>query len=234
MPEVPVPRIVYEDEQIVVVVKPAGVLSQPDETGDAAVADRVAEMLGDASSFLAPVHRLDRPVSGLLLLARDAESARSLSESFRERQVQKRYLAVVEGEWEGGGLLRDYLVRSGRDARVVAGDDAGSDAKEARLQYRVLASGDGTALVDAHLKTGRRHQVRVQMASAKHPIVGDKRYGASTGFEGRSIALHAYRLQFRHPARPELMDFAARPPETWRAHHRAAWIRLIEPLTDRD
>jgi 23S rRNA pseudouridine1911/1915/1917 synthase len=148
---------------------------------------------------LRPVHRLDRPVGGVLLFARDDEALRNLNEAFAQRRVRKRYRAIVEGRWEGPGVLEHWLVHDAkaRRARVVPPGRKG--AFPARLRVQVLATGDRYTLLEVAPEEGRFHQIRAQLAAAGHPIKGDVKYGARRGEADRSIALHAWRLELEHP-----------------------------------
>jgi 23S rRNA pseudouridine1911/1915/1917 synthase len=200
-------KILYEDNQLIVAVKPAGVLSQSDGGQDP---DMLAEIKayvkekhnkpGDV--FIGLVHRLDQNVGGVMVFARTSKAAARLSEAIREHEFAKRYYAVVEGGIPPGttGTLVDRLSKdeTTRTAMVVAGE-AG---REAVLDYRSLAvirkDGRARTLVDVTLKSGRFHQIRAQFANAGHPLVGDTKYGAAPA--GRNvIGLHAVELAFEHP-----------------------------------
>ncbi|MFN3597931.1 MAG: RluA family pseudouridine synthase [Rubricoccaceae bacterium] len=224
-PGVPAPPfgIVHLDNHLLVVVKPAGLLAQADRTGDpdlvsAAKAYLKARFARPGDVFVGLVHRLDRPVSGLVVLARTSKAAARLSAQFRARRPAKRYLALVEGRLAGEGAREDWLRKAeGRVARVAAGTPG---ARLARLRWRALATDGRRSLVDVDLLTGRAHQVRVQLAALGTPIAGDFRHGARTPFDGRNLALHAYALAFEHPVAgpdgPRRVAFAAPPPPTWR------------------
>ena len=207
--------IAYSDEHILVIEKPPGLLSQGDATGDPDVVSLMRERLrragGGKVPFVGLVHRLDRPASGLMVLARSSEAAAHLSEQFRARHVEKRYLVLVEGKLEGAGILSDSLAKTGRTVRVVSDDDA--EGKEATLQWRSLASNDHISLLEVMLKTGRTHQIRVQIAHAGYPILGDRRYGPGKGYAPGAIALHAYSLRISHPVRRRFMTWRAEPPK---------------------
>ena len=220
LPEPPF-GVLHVDNHLLVVDKPAGMLAQEDATGDAdlvtlAKAYLKARFERPGNVFVGLVHRLDRPASGVVVLARTSKAAARLSAQFagRDQGLDKRYLAVVEGRLEGGGALVDWLVKGERGTvhRVPEGT---TGAKRAALSYEVLAVEGHRTLVGVSLETGRAHQIRVQLAGLGTPVVGDLRYGAKTPLgDGRGIALHAARLAFTHPTRPERVVFAARPP--WR------------------
>ncbi len=220
----------YLDNHLLVVVKPPGLLSQADRTGDDDLLSRGKHYLKErfdkpGDVFLGLVHRLDRPASGVMVLARTSKAAGRLSRAFRERRVEKRYLALVEGRLTGEGERVDHLLKENERVRIV---DAGHPkAKRAVLRWKVLGVEDGLSLVEVGLLTGRPHQVRVQMAALDTPLLGDLRYGAARELDGRNLALHAYRLAFEHPVRREPMDFRAPPPATWEGRFAPQIERLM-------
>jgi tRNA pseudouridine32 synthase/23S rRNA pseudouridine746 synthase/23S rRNA pseudouridine1911/1915/1917 synthase len=226
--------VVYCDDALLVVNKPPGVLAQADYTGDPDVLALGREWLAahrgvPSDVFLGLVHRLDRPASGLMVLARTSDAARRLSQQFRERTVTKRYLALVEGTAVGVGACEDYVQRDGRQMYVASPDDP--EAQRAVLEWQSLAQGGGTSLLQVRLRTGRRHQIRVQLAHRGHPIVGDLRYGAARELDGQHLALHAYHLAVEHPTTAKGMRWMAPVPDAWHdaLHdaHRAAIDRLF-------
>lgn len=217
--------VVHRNEDLLVVHKPAGLLAQADHTGDPDVFSLVKKRLRgerEEAPFLGLVHRLDRPTSGLMVLACSREAARHLSRQFRERHVEKRYLAIVEGTCDDFGRAVDYLRKEEGTVYVV---DAGTDgARRAVLTWRTLARRDGLSLLDVELETGRSHQVRVQLAHRDAPIWGDTRYGAQRPFEHGGIALHAYLLGVEHPSEGRIRRWTAAPH--WDEH----FAREIEAL----
>lgn len=196
-------RLVYEDNHLVVVDKPAGLLSQGDATGDVCVVDVVAEWRRVAkqkpgAAWVGLIHRLDRPVRGLLLLALTSKAAERLSAAVRERRVDKRYRALVVGQ-----------PRLGRYEGVV-------DERPAALTVeRSEPVGAGFSRVELSLETGRKHQIRVQLSEAGHPIVGDVRHGGPAWSHPRAIALCAWRLGFEHPTRREPLTFELEGVDWW-------------------
>lgn len=227
-------NVVYHDEALLVVNKLPGLLSQADRTGDPDVQALGRAWLADHAgaapdAYLGLVHRLDRPASGLMVLARSSEAARHLSRQFRERTVTKRYLALVEGTVTGIGQHEDYVCQDGRHMRVVAPDEP--DGQRAVLAWQSLAQAHGRSLLQVRLDTGRRHQIRVQLAHHGHPIVGDLRYGATQELDGQNLALHAYHLAVEHPTEGVGVRWTASPPPVWQGAlhdaHRAALDRLL-------
>lgn len=209
-------EVLHVDEQVLVINKPPGTLSQPDRTGDPDVLQLGREILaGDGSEepFLGLVHRLDRPTSGVMALARTSEAARVLSAQFRERTAEKRYLALVEGELNGIGSWTDYIAKPDRQPQLVTPDHP--EGKRATLRWQALASNEECTLLQIELQTGRPHQIRLQGAKRGHPVVGDVRYGARAGLDRGRIALHHALLRVDHPEHHRRETFVALPPDVW-------------------
>ena len=197
--------VLYEDNHCLAVVKPAGLLTAGDRTGDVSLVDQVRDYLREkykkpGNVFVGVVQRLDRPVGGVVLFARTSKAAARLAEQFRSGRVQKVYQALVEGRVaEREGLLVDRLVKDHKTNVVRrSASKADSRARESRLSYRRLKSSPSTTLLEIRPATGRSHQIRVQLAAAGHPIVGDRKYGSKRTFKD-GIALRAVRLTFEHP-----------------------------------
>lgn len=210
--------VLYVDNHMLVVSKPPGLLAQGDHTGDASVlslgkAYVKAAFHKPGNVYLGLVHRLDRPSSGLMVLARTSKAMRRLSGQFRERRVEKRYVALVEGDLTGEGVWEDDLVWSQRQACVVASKPA--EAKRAILRWTAVAHHGGLTLVSIQLLTGRRHQIRCQFAHRGTPVLGDVRYGARRPLDGRNIALHAWQLTVQHPVEQQSMTFEDPIPPVW-------------------
>lgn len=205
---------VYEDNHLLVVVKPQGKLTQSDETGDLSLQDECKQYIKEkyqkpGEVYLGLVHRLDRPVGGLVAFARTSKAASRLSEQLRVHHMEREYLAVVEGEdLPARGDLRDWLLQ-GEDGLVRVVPEGTPGAKEARLRYERLGARDGTALVHLRLETGRKHQIRVQLSHLGYPIRYDMRYGH--GERGRDIALFGAVLRLTHPTLKKEMTFTACP-----------------------
>jgi 23S rRNA pseudouridine1911/1915/1917 synthase len=206
-------RIRYEDADILVIEKPAGLLSiatptEPARTAYALLTDHVRRGSRQSRARVWIVHRLDRETSGLMVFAKTEEAKLALQEGWDA--VEKKYFAVVEGApSEAAGTLENYLDES--DAFKVKIVPPGPEARQARTHYRLIKKGAATGLLELTLETGRRHQIRVQLADAGWPIVGDGRYGARTN-PIRRVALHASKLCFPHPVTKEKMRFESPLP----------------------
>jgi 23S rRNA pseudouridine1911/1915/1917 synthase len=210
------PQVLYVDNHLLVLRKPAGMPVQPDESGDLSLLDwgkawLKKEYAKPGNVFLGLVHRLDRPVAGVVVFGRTSKGAARLSEQFRTRAVKKIYWALAEGEVPAEGVLRHEIVRpEGKSSQIAAP----GEGKPAELSYRRLGGGAGISRVEIELGTGRHHQIRLQFSASGHPLLGDKRYGSTKAFGGQ-IALLARELVFKHPTRNEQMRFVAEPDESW-------------------
>lgn len=202
-------EIIYCDEWIAVCVKPARVLST-DEPGG--MPELVRRALG--TDDVRTVHRLDRVVSGLMVLARSAEAASELSRQIREGQFQKEYLAVVHGHPDmDAGTLRDLLLRNKQERKTYIVTEPAKGVQEAILTYQVKEKTDDMTRVRIQLQTGRTHQIRAQFAGRNMPLVGDRKYSLLE--DDCEIALWSYRLAFTHPKTGEPMDFTLEPPAVY-------------------
>jgi 23S rRNA pseudouridine1911/1915/1917 synthase len=220
-------EVLYEDNHCVGVNKPAGLLSQGDDTGDPDLVSWARAYLKErygkpGNVFVGLVHRLDRPTSGVVLLARTSKAASRLSAQFRAGKIGKLYWAIVEGHPEPPqGRWVDVLDKHrGRNrSRVLDEPEAEAEGQVARVDYRVVGCWRGYSKVELRPETGRSHQLRVQLADRGLPIVGDHKYGASTVLEAedghRRIALHARELSFMHPTRDEVITIIAPVPADW-------------------
>jgi 23S rRNA pseudouridine1911/1915/1917 synthase len=201
-------RVLYEDNHLLAVLKPAGVLVQRDRSGDPSLMDAVKQYIkkkygkpGDV--YLGLVHRLDRPVSGVVLFARTSKAASRLSRLWRSRSVTKIYWALVHG------AMRPATGTS----RVETGFEGAKGVQEATLSYRTLRWTESHSLLEIRLHTGRKHQIRVQLAAAGCPIVGDVKYGAPSSPDDRRLCLTARSITFTHPTRGEETTIEAPLPE---------------------
>ena len=210
--------VLYEDNHIIVVLKPQNVASCPDDSGDDNLLDMVRRYLKTVyhkpgNVYVGLVHRLDRPTGGVMVYAKTSKAASRLSESLRRGDFEKRYLTVLCGTFEAErGSLTDYLKKNPVNNMVYICTRGDEGAKEATLDYAVLQTRDRYTLAEVRLHTGRSHQIRVQMAGASHPVFGDMRYGGANAQKGK-LALWAYSLSFTHPVHKERMRFIALPPE---------------------
>ena len=204
-------EIVYQDKDIIVCVKPPRVLST-DEPGG--VPDLIRAELGDPDANVRTVHRLDRTVSGLMVLARRSKAASELSRQIREGEFQKEYVAVVHGNLPADqDELRDLLYRNKQERKTYIVSEPGKDVQEAILTYRVLKRTADMTRVRIRLHTGRTHQIRAQFSGRGYPLVGDRKYG--TVESDCEIALWSYRLAFKHPYSGKPMEFVLEPPESY-------------------
>ena len=204
-------EILYQDEDILVCIKPARVLST-DEPGG--LPELLRQELGDPKADIRTVHRLDRVVSGVMVLARNAFAASELSRQIREDGFQKEYLAILHGgPEEKSGTLRDLLVRDKARKMTLVTREPGKGVQEAILDYQVLNRGENMTRVRVRLHTGRTHQIRVQFASRGMTLVGERKY--DTREDPCEIALWSYRVGFTHPKTGETMTFSQEPPESW-------------------
>ena len=204
-------EFLYLDKRIAVCVKPAGVLST-DEPGG--MPSLVRQALGEEHACVRTVHRLDRPVGGVMVFARSACAASELSRQVRERIFKKEYLAVVHGAPEPArGRMEDLLYRDRARRMTFVTDTPGPEARPAILDYETLESREGLSLVSVRLLTGRTHQIRCQFASRGMPLAGDEKYGAQG--DGCDIALWSHKLSFIHPETGERMEFMQKMPEIY-------------------
>lgn len=211
-------NIIFEDNHILVVVKPQNMPACPDETGDKDLLSLLKEYLiqkydkkGDA--FLGLVHRLDRPTGGVMVFAKTSKAAKRLSEELKNNEVEKRYFTVIHGvPKEKQGELVHYLLKDTAKNMVYAVPMATEGAKKAVLDYKVLLVNDKLSLVDVRLKTGRSHQIRVQMSSIGTPLFGDQKYAEGKTLPGYNIALWATELKLLHPITREKLVYRVYPP----------------------
>ena len=202
-------ELIYQDDHIVVAVKPPRVLST-DEPGG--MPELVRHALG--TQDVRTVHRLDRVVSGLMVLARNARAASELSRQIREDQFDKEYMAVVHGHpAENSGELRDLLLRNKQERKTYIVDETGKGVQEAILQYRVTGTTDTLTWIRIRLITGRTHQIRAQFSGRGLPLVGERKYAVLE--DPCEIALWSYRLAFTHPVTGAPMEFILEPPKVY-------------------
>lgn len=211
------PRILYEDNHVLVVVKPKGVPVQADASGDEDLATALKEYVKvryqkPGAVWLGIVHRLDRPVGGVMVFARTSKAASRLSDEIRRGGMDKRYLCVAEGEF-APGRWEDWLLKDNASNTSRTVPEGTEGARDASLIQRTLAFRDGLSLTEVELLTGRSHQIRVQFSSRGHALWGDARYNPNSK-PGQDIALFAAGLSFTHPTTKERLTFTASPEGT--------------------
>ena len=211
--------VVYEDNHIIVVNKTASEIVQADKTGDTPLSETVKQYLKEkyqkpGNVFLGVTHRLDRPVSGLVIFAKTSKALTRLNEMFRTSEVKKTYWAVVKNApQEPEGELVHFLVRNEKQNKSYAYDKEVPNSKKAILHYRLIGHSENYYLLEVDLKTGRHHQIRCQLAKMGCPIKGDLKYGPPRSNPGGSFYLHARRVRFIHPVSKELIELEAPLPE---------------------
>lgn len=210
-------NILYEDNHLIVCIKPAGVLSQSDGSGSPDMLTILKRYIKEkyekpGEVYLGLVHRLDRPVSGVMVFARTSKAASRLSEQIRTRKVEKLYRCVVSGVLEGSGRLENYISKDEDRNIVTVTDSEKPGFKASYLDYRAIASKNGMTLVEVKLGTGRSHQIRAQMAHNGYPLVGDQKYGQKDD-RCKDIALESFKLSFEHPVKREFIAFEAPMPQ---------------------
>ncbi len=216
-------EVIYEDNHLLIVNKPAELPTMgvaADRPSLLSIAkEYVAHKYNKPGNvYLGVVSRLDAPVTGLVVIARTSKAANRLNVAFRNRHVSKLYQTIVVGVPNPrSATLEHYLRKDERHRRVHATHGSCPGAQLARLKYEVISDVRQHALVEVDLETGRKHQIRVQMAKVGHAILGDRKYGSISSFP-TGIALHSSRLELPHPVRDELMTFHARPPKSWQKH----------------
>jgi 23S rRNA pseudouridine1911/1915/1917 synthase len=213
----PIP-IIFEDNHLLIVVKPPNMPTQADDSLDLDVLTALKEDIKirfakPGSVYLGLVHRLDRPVGGIMVFAKTSKAASRLSEAVRSRDFGKNYWAIVHGTpKKAQDRLVHYLLKNTKTNTVTAENKQHPDAKEAILEYETIATSNGLSLVYVQLLTGRSHQIRVQFASIGCPLYGDQRYGAHVNQVGQQIALWSAQLSFEHPTLKERLTFNSAPP----------------------
>ena len=217
--------VLYEDNHIIIVNKTASEIVQGDKTGDMPLSEIVKQYLKEkyqkpGNVFIGVTHRLDRPVSGLVVFAKTSKALGRLNEMFRGGEVKKTYWAIVKNmPPEPEGELVHYLVRNEKQNKSYAYDSEKPGSKKAILHYRLIGRSDNYCLLEVDLKTGRHHQIRCQLAKMGCPIRGDLKYGFPRSNPDGSICLHARRVRFVHPVSKELIEVVAPVPDSnlWHA-----------------
>lgn len=226
--------ILYEDNHIIVVLKPQMTACCPDESKDENLLDMVKKYIKIAYNkpgnvYVGLVHRLDRPTGGVMVYAKTSKAAARLTEGLQKGDFEKKYLTVLCGSLgTERGTLTNYLRKNTVNNMVYICTPSEEGAKYAELDYRVVEDKGKYSLVEVRLHTGRTHQIRVQMAGISHPVYGDMRYGGALAQKGK-LALFAYSLSFPHPITKERMKFIVAPPETetpWKAFDLAQALEI--------
>jgi 23S rRNA pseudouridine1911/1915/1917 synthase len=212
-------EILFEDNHIIAVNKNSSDLVQGDKTGDVPLSEKVKAYIKNkfnkpGAVYLGVTHRLDRPVSGVVLFARTSKSLTRLNEMFSNKAVKKTYWAIVKNKPEKDqATLKHFLVRDQKKNKSFAYDKETKDSKLAVLSYKLIANADNYYLLEVDLQTGRHHQIRCQLAKIGCPIKGDLKYGFPRSNPDGGISLHARRIDFIHPVKKEEISIIAKPPD---------------------
>lgn len=214
-------KVIYEDNHLLVVEKPVNILSQGDDTNDKDMVNLLKQYVKEkynkpGNVYIGLVHRLDRPVGGVMVFAKTSKAASRLSEQVRNKTFKKTYRAVIHGTMnKENDTLKDYLYKNKKTNMVSVVNKNHKDAKNAELSYETIENKNGFSLVEIDLKTGRPHQIRVQFASRRHPLFGDQRYGQNVNKVGQQISLWSYKIEIDHPTTKEKMEFICEPPKEY-------------------
>ncbi|MCH5239920.1 MAG: RNA pseudouridine synthase [Muribaculaceae bacterium] len=215
-------KVVYEDNHIIIVDKAPGEIVQGDKTGDTPLSEEIKKYLKEkynkpGNVFCGVVHRIDRPVGGLVIFAKTSKALTRLNNMLRDGEIHKTYWALVEGKPESKeGILKNYLKNNGRLNKTFVSSETDSEAKESILKYNTIAEGDNYTLLEINLLTGRKHQIRAQLSHIGHPIKGDLKYGARRSNPDGSISLLAKRIEFCHPVSKEDLSIEADTPDSFK------------------
>lgn len=210
-------NVLYEDNHIIVVEKPINVPVQADDSKDLDLVTMIKNYLKDkynkpGNVYVGMVHRLDRPVGGVMVFAKTSKASSRLSEQIRNKEIKKKYYAVLCGDVFNDGILRDYMIKNSKNnTSYITTKDKG---KEAILEFKKLKYSNGLSLIDINLITGRSHQIRVQFASRGYPLYGDFRYNINTK-KNSNIALFSYLIEFTHPTLKKKMCFSLSIPNRY-------------------
>ncbi|MBD5279784.1 MAG: RluA family pseudouridine synthase [Bacteroides sp.] len=211
----------YEDNHIIIVDKMPGEIVQGDKTGDTPLSETIKQYLKEkynkpGNVFCGVVHRIDRPVGGVVVFAKTSKALTRLNDMLRNGDIHKTYWALVEGHLEKDeDTLTDYLISDGRLNKTFIAKPENKDAKKAVLKYKTVAKGDRYTLLEVNLLTGRKHQIRCQLAATGHPIKGDLKYGARRSNPDGSISLLARKIEFTHPVSKEQISVEAPIPPSF-------------------
>lgn len=209
-------KIIYEDNHVLVVEKPINIPIQKDDSHDMDFITIIKKYLKEkynkrGNVYLGLIHRLDRPVGGIMIFAKTSKAASRLSEQMRQKNIQKKYYAVVQGiDLQKDAILKDYLLKNKKKNKVFVNPYG----KEAVLYYEVITCKDNLSLIDIQLYTGRSHQIRVQFSSRGYPLYGDQKYNKQS-MKGKQIALFSYQISFYHPITREYLTFTLEKPNRY-------------------
>ncbi len=213
-------EVLYEDNHVIVVNKPTAILVQPDTTGDTSLEELVKQYIKDkykkpGAVFLGVVHRIDRPVSGVILFAKTSKALTRLNEQLKNKEFKKTYRAIVKQKPNPeSALLKHHVYRNPKINKSIAYDKPTKESKEAILAYKTIAESQNYFLLEIDLHTGRHHQIRCQLAKIGCPIKGDVKYGFDRSNTNGGISLHAYKLKFTHPVTKTEITVVAPPPDS--------------------
>ena len=208
--------ILYEDNHLIAINKPAGVLVQGDETGDIPLSELVIDFIKNrdhkpGNVFCGVIHRIDRPVSGVVMMAKTSKALSKMNELFREDKIRKTYLALVNGvPEEAEKTLKNVLRKNAKTKKSDVFNRPIENGKDSELSYTVIENRGHQCLLEVRPVTGRFHQIRAQLAYNKTPIVGDLKYGAPQALKNKSICLHAFKIAFEHPIKKENIVITAK------------------------
>jgi 23S rRNA pseudouridine1911/1915/1917 synthase len=223
-------EVLYEDNHVIAVNKRPSQIVQEDKTGDKPLIEFVKDYIKTKYNkpgevFLGVVHRIDRPVSGIVIFARTSKAQARLNEMLKARDIRKKYLAIVKNRPpKDSDNLRNYILRNTKQNKSYIYEKEVKDSQLAELNYKLIGSSDNYHLIEIELITGRHHQIRAQLAAIGCPIKGDLKYGAPRSNEDASICLHSYIMEFIHPIKKEQLIITAPPPQN------ALWKFFIKYL----
>jgi 23S rRNA pseudouridine1911/1915/1917 synthase len=228
-------QVIFEDNHLIAVNKPAGILVHADETEDTTLEDYVKNYIKvrykkPGAVFLGTIHRIDRPVSGAIVFARTSKALTRMNDLFKNREIEKTYWAITQERPDQiSGHLEHFIAkdRSKNVARIydnMSSRAKAAKAKKAKLSYKLIASAENRSVLEVKLETGRPHQIRVQLSQIGSPIVGDLKYGAPFPMDDATIALHSRSISFIHPVKKEPVTIVADPPDN------IEWSRFAETL----
>ncbi len=213
------PEVLYEDNHIIAINKKPGDIVQGDKTGDAPLSDYVKQYIKETANkpgevYLGTVHRIDRPVSGIVIFAKTSKALARLNEMFQKKEITKTYWAVVKNKPpQAFGKLEHFLLKNEIKNKSKAHVNQVKNSLASVLEYKIIASSEKYFLLEVNPHTGRHHQIRAQLSAIGCPIKGDLKYGADRSNENASIHLHARSIHFMHPVKKEIINIEANPPE---------------------